>query len=35
MARIGSDNASKLFQLNKRIGVVVTGLVFLPEGGLM
>ncbi len=26
MARIGSDNASKLFQLNKRIGVAVTGL---------
>ena len=31
MARIGSDNASKLFQLNKRIGVIVTGLAFLPE----
>jgi len=35
MARIGSDNASKLFQLNKRIGVAVTGLTFLPEGGVM
>ena len=35
MARIGSDNASKLFQLNKRIGVAVTGLAFLPEGGIM
>jgi len=35
MARIGSDNASKLFQLNKRIGVAVTGLAFLPEGGVM
>lgn len=35
MARIGSDNASKLFQLNKRIGVTVTGLAFLPEDGVM
>jgi 20S proteasome alpha/beta subunit len=35
MARIGSDNASKLFQLNKRIGVIVTGLAFLPEDGVM
>lgn len=33
MARIGSDNASKLYQLNKRIGVAVTGLAFLPEDG--
>jgi len=31
MARIGSDNASKLFQMNRRIGVAVTGLAFLPE----
>ena len=31
MARIGSDNASKLFKLNKRIGVAVAGLAFLPE----
>ena len=35
MARIGSDNASKLFQLNKRIGVAVTGLSFLSEDGLL
>jgi len=35
MARIGSDNASKLFQLNKRISVAVTGLAFLPENGVM
>jgi hypothetical protein len=35
MARIGSDNASKLFQLNARIGVAVTGLAFLPEDGVM
>jgi 20S proteasome alpha/beta subunit len=34
MARIGSDNVSKLFQLNKRVGVAVTGLAFLPEEGV-
>ncbi|GMT41721.1 MAG: hypothetical protein IEMM0002_0132 [bacterium] len=35
MARIGSDNASKLFQINKRIGVAITGLAFLPENGVL
>lgn len=35
MARVGSDNASKLFQLNKRVGVAVTGLAFLPEDGVL
>jgi len=35
MARIGSDNASKLFQINKRVGVAITGLAFLPENGVM
>lgn len=34
MARIGSDNASKLFQLNERIGVAIAGLAFLPENGV-
>ncbi len=34
VARIGSDNASKLFHLNKRIGVAVTGLAFLAEDGI-
>ena len=34
MARIGSDNASKLFQLNEGIGVAVTGLAFLTEDGV-
>jgi 20S proteasome alpha/beta subunit len=34
MTRIGSDNASKLFQINKRIGVVAVGLAFLPEDGV-
>ncbi|MFQ6118328.1 MAG: hypothetical protein ACE5KE_00410 [Methanosarcinales archaeon] len=33
-ARIGSDNASKLFQLSQRIGIAVTGLAFLPEEGV-
>ena len=33
MARIGSDNASKLFQLNERVGVAITGLAFLHEDG--
>jgi hypothetical protein len=34
MARIGSDTASKLFQLNKRVGCAITGIAFLqsPEG---
>ncbi len=35
MARIGSDNASKLFQLNQRMAVAVTGLAFLPEDGVL
>ncbi|MDD4362972.1 MAG: hypothetical protein PHD33_02015 [Atribacterota bacterium] len=35
MARIGSDNASKLFQLNQKIGIAVTGLSFLPENGVL
>lgn len=34
MARIGSDNASKLFQLNKKVGVAVAGIAFLPENGI-
>ena len=33
MARIGSDNACKLFQLNERVGVAVAGLAFLHEDG--
>ena len=35
MARIGSDNASKLFQLGERVGMAVTGLAFLPEDGVL
>jgi len=34
MARIGSDNASKVFEINRRIGAAVTGLAFLPEAGV-
>lgn len=33
MARIGSDNAAKLFHLNTRIGIAATGIAFLPEAG--
>lgn len=35
MARIGSDNALKLFQINNRIGVGITGLAFLEEDGIL
>lgn len=35
MARIGSDSASKLFQINSRIGVAITGLAFLPEDNVL
>uniref|UniRef100_A0A7V3N460 Uncharacterized protein n=1 Tax=candidate division CPR3 bacterium TaxID=2268181 RepID=A0A7V3N460_UNCC3 len=34
MARIGSDNASKLFQVNRRVGVATAGLAFLSEDGV-
>ncbi|MCX6734909.1 MAG: hypothetical protein NTZ25_03280 [Candidatus Peregrinibacteria bacterium] len=34
MSRIGSDSASKIFQLGKRVGIVVAGLAFLPENGI-
>jgi len=32
MSRIGSDSASKIFQLTERVGVAAAGLAFLPEG---
>ncbi len=35
MSRIGSDSASKVFKLSDRVGVVVAGLAFLPEGGTL
>lgn len=34
MARIGSENAIKIFEINRRIGVGITGLAFLPEGSV-
>lgn len=35
MARIGSDSASKVFQISSKIGVMVTGVAFLPEDGVL
>lgn len=35
MARIGSDSAFKVFEINRRVGVAVTGMAFLPEGGVL
>lgn len=35
MSRIGSDSASKVFQLSKKAGVVVAGLAFLPENSVL
>ncbi len=34
VSRIGSDAATKLFLINNRIGVAVTGLAFLQENGI-
>ena len=34
VSRIGSDSASKLFLINNRIGVAVTGLAFLQENDI-
>ena len=35
MARVGSDTASKIFQINDRIGVGAAGLAFLPDGAVV
>lgn len=35
MSRIGSDSASKVFQIGERCGVVIAGLAFLPEDGVL
>jgi hypothetical protein len=35
MARVGSDTASKIFQINNRIGVGAAGLAFLPDGAVV
>ncbi|NYB52671.1 MAG: hypothetical protein HVN35_08960 [Methanobacteriaceae archaeon] len=34
MARVGSENAVKLFQINSRIGAGIAGLAFLVENGV-
>jgi len=35
MARIGSDSASKVFRIGSRMGLVIAGLAFLPQQGVM
>lgn len=35
MSRIGSDSASKVFKISDRVGLIVTGLAFLPENGVL
>lgn len=35
MARVGSDSASKVFQISKNVGIAVTGIAFLPEEGIL
>ena len=35
MSRIGSDSASKVFKLNEKAGLVVAGLAFLSENGVL
>lgn len=33
VSRVGSDSASKLFLINERVGVAITGTAFIPEDG--
>src|SRR3990167_7401049 len=35
ISRIGSDSASKVFKINDRAGLIVAGLAFLPENGVL
>jgi hypothetical protein len=35
MSRIGSDSASKVYKINDKTGLIVTGLAFLPENGVL
>lgn len=35
MGRIGSDSASKVFKIGDKMGVIVAGLAFLPENGVL
>jgi hypothetical protein len=34
VSRVGSDSASKLFLINNRIGVAITGIAFIVENGI-
>lgn len=35
MSRIGSDSASKVFKISDKMGLIVAGLAFLPENGVL
>ncbi len=35
MARVGSDSASKVFRIGSRMGLVIAGLAFMPQQGVM
>jgi hypothetical protein len=35
ISRIGSDNASKLFRINSRVGAAITGLAFIEYNGVL
>src|SRR5450756_138685 len=35
MARVGSDSASKVFRIGSRMGLVIAGLAFMPQLGVM
>ncbi len=35
MSRVGSDSASKVFKLTEKVGLIVTGLAFLPKDGVL
>ena len=35
MSRIGSDSASKVFKIKDNMGLIVAGLAFLPENGVL
>ncbi|SRR5258706_2084870 len=35
MSRVGSDSASKVFKLTDKVGLIVAGLAFLPENGVL
>ena len=35
MSRVGSDSASKVFRITDKVGLIVTGLAFLQENGVL